>query len=251
MYDPIVRAKEIEGLVVDGNKRRYYRISRGGLWYGGIATADCCGCNLKCVFCWSNYPRDNPDKCGKFYTPEEVFNSLVRCAKKHGYNQLRISGNEVTIAKEHLFELLELVDKTDYLFIIETNGTLIDKEYAKELSKFKNIQVRVSIKGTNPEEFSKLTGAKPEGFNLQLQALQNLVLYDVACWPCIVISFSPKENFIKLKKIISEIDRRLAEEIEIEDIFLLPHVEERLKKANIKPFTYYKTIELAKREECK
>jgi len=119
-----------------------------------------------------------------------------------------------------MFELLELVDKTEYLFIVETSF---------QTSQEQNLK----------------------GFNLQLQALQNLVLYDVTCWPRIVTSFSPKENFIKLKKIISEIDRKLAEEIEIEDIFLLPHVKERLKKANIKPFTYYKTIELDKREECK
>jgi uncharacterized Fe-S cluster-containing radical SAM superfamily protein len=25
--------------------------SEGGRWYGGIATADCVGCNLRCVFC--------------------------------------------------------------------------------------------------------------------------------------------------------------------------------------------------------
>ncbi|MEM4889814.1 MAG: molybdenum cofactor biosynthesis protein MoaA, partial [Thermosphaera sp.] len=33
-------------------ERRYYRF-RGGRWYGGIATGDVVGCNLRCKFCWS------------------------------------------------------------------------------------------------------------------------------------------------------------------------------------------------------
>lgn len=248
MYDPIIRAKEISEKVVNGNRRRYYRLARGGMWYGGIATADCCGCNLNCVFCWSNFPRDNPDKCGKFYTPEEVFRFLILCAKRNGYNQLRISGNEVTIAREHLLELLSLVDKTDYQFIIETNGTLIDKEYAKDLNRFNNIYVRISFKGTNPDEFSKLTGAEPYGFNLQLYALENLISYGVNCWPCVVISFSPEENYNKFKKTIASISKKLVDEIETETIFLLPHIKKRLDEAGIKPLIY-EDIDSAKKKE--
>lgn len=200
MYNPITKAEEIRQKVVNGNLRRYYRIAHGGMWYGGIATADCYSYNLNCVFCWSNYPRDNPDKCGRFYTPKEVFNSLIFCAKRKGYNQLRVSGNEVTIAKEYSLELLMLVDKTDYMFIIETNGTLIGKKYAKELGQFKNIYVRICFKGINPDEFLRLTGAVPEGFDLQLQALENLLYFNINCLPSGVISFSPHENYQELKK---------------------------------------------------
>jgi uncharacterized Fe-S cluster-containing radical SAM superfamily protein len=176
VLDPVKRASGLNRDIIHGSKRRYYRRVRGGQWYGGIATSDCCGCNLNCVFCWSNYPRDHPVKCGKFYSPEDIFHALTSLARRKHYTQLRISGNEVTIAKEHLIKLLSLIDKTRYKFIVETNGTLIDKIYAKELSSFKSIYVRISFKGTNQEEFSKLTGAIPQGFDLQLQALENLFL---------------------------------------------------------------------------
>lgn len=249
MFDPVVRAEEIREKVTKGNLRRYYRIARGGMWYGGIATSDCCGCNLRCVFCWSNFPRDNPDRCGRFYSPEEVFNALVSCAKRKGYNQLRVSGNEVTIARGHLFELLRLVDMTNYRFIIETNGTLIDKDYAKELSRFKNIYVRVSFKGTNQEEFSRLTGADPCGFDLQLHALENLLYYRINCWPSVVISFSPPENYRNFKGLIANISSHLVDEIEKETIFLLPHIKKRLNEAGIKPLIY-ENIEGLKRKEC-
>lgn len=158
LYDPLQLAREIEGVVVAGFLRKYYRTARSGRWYGGIATADCCGCCLRCVFCWSAAPRDRPESIGEFYSLERVFDKLKACAEKFGYGQLRVSGNEPTIGKEHLFELLELVDQTHYKFILESNGTLIDSEFAGRLSGFKRVHVRVSLKRTNREEFSLLRG---------------------------------------------------------------------------------------------
>lgn len=93
--------------------RKYYRVARGGRWYGGCAAADCVGCNLKCVFCWSGAPRDYPDKIGKFYHPEEVFSKLDQIASRKGYRYVRISGNEPTIGREHLLKVLELNDQYD------------------------------------------------------------------------------------------------------------------------------------------
>lgn len=239
MYDPIELATQTRKLVVDGLARKYYRLARGGRWYGGIATSDCTGCNLKCKFCWSGAPRDNPGKVGSFHQPEEVFRALTNCARKSGYSQIRISGNEPTLGREHLLKLLELVDGTDYSFILETNGTLIDPGYAKELSKFKRLHVRVSFKGTNHEEFAHLTGAKPAGFDLQLSALKNLIEAGVSCHPAVMLSFSPKEGRKALSERIKEISPYLANELEEEYVILYPIVVERLKKARLKPTLAY------------
>ncbi|MCS7385398.1 MAG: radical SAM protein [archaeon GB-1867-005] len=241
-FDPIKLSEATERIVVRGSKRKYYRVARGGRWYGGIATADCCGCNLRCIFCWSGYPRDRPDKVGKFQSPEQIYESLDSCAKRRGYRLIRVSGNEPTIGKEHLLKLLELVDtEGKYLFILETNGILLgyDKLYAKQLSKYKNIHVRVSLKGTMPQEFSKLTGAKPEAYNYQLMALQNLLDYGVKCHPAVMLSFSTKKNLKNLIMRLMEIDPILVDELEEEYVFLYPHVVERLKKAGINPNIAY------------
>lgn len=242
MYDPVQKAEEIRKLVVQDTSRKYYRTGRGGKWYGGIATCDCVGCNLDCVFCWSNYPRENPDRCGRFHTPDEIYRSLLSCARKYGYHRLRISGNEITISPEHMFQLLRKIANTPYTFILETNGTLINDEIAKELGQFTNVYVRVSFKGTNPQEFSKLTGAIPEGFHLQLKALENLVKYNVPCWPSVVVSFSTPENIASFIKTIETIDKRLSNSVEQEVIFILPHIEKRLKKRGIKPKIFDSTI---------
>lgn len=238
-YDPLKLAREMEDIVVAGPLRKYYRTARPGRWYGGIATADCCGCCLRCVFCWSDAPRDHPESIGKFYSPEHIFRKLTACAEKFGYGQLRVSGNEPTIGREHLLKLLELVDRTRYKFILESNGILIDSEYAKRLSEFKRLHVRISLKGTNREEFSLLTGAVPEAFDLQLRALRNLLNAGVSCHPAVMLSFSSEKNFEGLKRRLKEMDPVLADEVEEEYVFLYPHVAERLNKAGIKPRIAY------------
>jgi len=238
-YDPAILAQEMEKIATRGSLKKYYRTARAGQWYGGIATADCCGCCLRCVFCWSGAPRDNPAAYGNFYSPEYIFNKLMSCAKKFGYGQLRVSGNEPTIGKEHLLRLLELVDQTSFNFILESNGILIDSEYARQLSKFRRLHVRISIKGTNREEFSPLTKAIPEAFDLQLNALKNLLDAGVPSHPAVMLSFSSEENFELLKDRLREIDPSLAREVEEEYVFLYPHVLDRLNRAGIKPRIAY------------
>jgi len=238
VYDPLQLAREVEKAVVEEKRRRYYRIPRPGDWYGGIATADCCGCCLRCVFCWSGAPRDNPSS-GRLYSPEEVFRELEACARRFNYGKLRVSGNEPTLGKAHLLALLELVERSPFNFILETNGMLLDRSYARDLSGLKNLHVRVSLKGTNPQEFSRLTGARPEAFELPLQALKNLLDEGVSCHPAVMLSFSPRQGVVELKRRLGEIDPSLPGRLEEEYVFLYPHVEERLRKAGIRPLTSY------------
>lgn len=239
MFNCLAKAKEISDIVVQDTQRKYYRIPRAGRWYGGIATADCCGCNLTCVFCWSNKPRDNPAKIGEFYTPEQVFTKITHCAQIHNYHLLRISGNEPTIAKKHLLKVLSLVEKTKYLFILETNGTLLDEDFVMDLSKFRNLHVRVSLKGTNPEEFSMLTNARPETFDMILDHVQLLVDYKIRFNLAVMLSFSPDKHIVMLKKRLKEISPSIVDDFEEEYVFLYPHVVKRLKKAGVEPLMAY------------
>jgi uncharacterized Fe-S cluster-containing radical SAM superfamily protein len=237
VYDPLILGEEIENMVTKGNLRKYYRRPRSEKWYGGIASAYCCGCNLKCVFCWSGFPRDNPDKIGDFYTPEEIFNGLIKVAVRFGYNQLRVTGNEPTLGRDHLFGILELVERTDFVFILETNGILIghDRHFAEQLSNFSHLHVRVSLKATNPEEFSRLTGARQETFHLQLTALENLINAGISCNPAIMISFTTPKGLESLKDKLQTIDKILPNRLEEEHVILYPPVIKRLKKAGIEP----------------
>jgi uncharacterized Fe-S cluster-containing radical SAM superfamily protein len=239
LFDPVERAGEIANIVRENSSRKYYRVSRPGRWYGGIASADCCGCNLQCIFCWSDKPRENPDKYEKFYSAEQVSERLVKCAHDHDYRLVRISGNEPTISKEHLLKVVRIIDKTQLQFILETNGTLIDEEFVQGLAEFRNLHVRVSLKGTSPEEFSMLTGAIPDTFEKILGGLALLNEYRIDFNLAVMLSFSTDKNVASLKKRIQDVSPTLSNDFEDEYVILYPHVARKLKNAGLEPLRAY------------
>ncbi|MFH1030463.1 MAG: radical SAM protein [bacterium] len=181
-FDPIDLSKRTEELVIKGNQRRYngFRLEH---FYGQIATARGVGCNLRCCFCWINPSRDCPEKCGRFYSPEEVYEKAMETASsKYGKwimtHYLRISGCEPTLGKEHLLGIIELCAKSGKPeFLLETNGILLgwDNDYVKELSKFKKILfIRLSLKAGTSAAFEEKTGAKSEFFELPFEAIKLL-----------------------------------------------------------------------------
>jgi uncharacterized Fe-S cluster-containing radical SAM superfamily protein len=230
--DAVEMAEKVRAIVASGEKRKYYRF-RPAPYYGGIATADCVGCCLRCLFCWSWHVVTQPERVGRFYSPEEVAQSLVSMARKKGFHQIRISGNEPTLHRAHLLKVLELIPGEIH-FILETNGILLgnDPSYARDLSRFPNLSVRVCLKGACPEDFAHLTGAKPEGFSLQFKALENLVDQGVNCFPAAITDFSSQENLKRLKQLLREIRPDFAD-FEEEELILYPFVAENLQKAGI------------------
>lgn len=239
MFNPLKIAETTRDIVCKNDLRKYYRF-RPSRFYGGTSTADCVGCCLRCVFCWAWKEVVRPEEYGEFYTPQDVARRLVSIARRKNINQLRISGNEPTICRGHLIEVLELIPK-DYLFILETNGILIgaDESYAEELSRFSNLYVRISLKGTCEEEFSRLTGSVPEGFKMQIDALKNLMKHKVDVHPACMISFSPEENIRSLRKRLKALNP-VFEDFEVEELILYPSVEERLKRLNVSYITGYR-----------
>lgn len=53
-FDPFERASEVEKIVMQGSRRKYYRF-RYSRHYGGIVTADAVGCNILCAYCWKSF----------------------------------------------------------------------------------------------------------------------------------------------------------------------------------------------------
>lgn len=231
VLDAIKRSKEVEKIVCRNLERKYRRF-RSARFYGGVTTADCIGCNVSCKFCWSWNTVVYPEKYGDFYSPQQVANNLVAIARKAGFTQVRISGNEPTIGREHLIEVLRLIP-SDLHFILETNGLLIgaDASFARDLAAFDNLHVRVCLKGASEQEFERLTGARGDQFKFQLDALKNLIDARVSCHAAVMASFSSRENLDSLRKRLKEIDSRLAGSIELEEVVDYGGAFTRLKKA--------------------
>jgi uncharacterized Fe-S cluster-containing radical SAM superfamily protein len=217
----------------DEVRRKYWRF-RADRWYGGIATADCVGCGLTCRFCWvKDKILYNPKESGYFYSPKQVAKKLKLIANNKGYHQVRVSGGEPTILGTHLLQLLQHLKLLQPLhFILETNGILIghSARFARELSQFDFLHVRLSLKGCNGSEFKMLTGASAHGFSIQLEALRKLVSEKVSCHAAVMRSFSSTENVLDLKKNLANIHPKLANELEMEEVILYPEVKKKIER---------------------
>jgi uncharacterized Fe-S cluster-containing radical SAM superfamily protein len=230
-YDPIVLSQQTERFVVKGTSKKYYRF-RSAKFYGGIATADTVGCNLRCKFCWSGRSVWQANQMGELYTPQQVASTLIDIAQKNGFTQVRISGGEPTIGQNHLSSVLSVLP-SQLLFILETNGLLLgyDKKYVDKLSCFDNLHIRVCLKGVNEKEFKWLTGAK-SGFHLQLKALEflrdNNISFSIA-----LVSVQPNQQRIFDELARLHLDKK---KIEVEEIVLYPQVKKRLKQEGILHF---------------
>jgi uncharacterized Fe-S cluster-containing radical SAM superfamily protein len=169
-----------------------------------------------------------------------VFNALSKSARKYGHKLISASASEGTLGKQHLFELLELVDQSELIFILETNGMTIghDPNFAKELSRFRNLHVRVSIKGATKEEYLRLTGAMSASYDLPYKALDYLIKEKVSCNACLSISFSSAESIKQAEQRLSDIRPGLLKSLEKEHITLFPKVYNRLKKLDMMPNTH-------------
>ena len=236
-YDPIKLTKKMESIVVDGNKRKYAKLSRPLRFYGGTTSAVEVGCNLRCKFCFSDKPVFRPQSTGKFYTPEEVFKALDKSAKRYGHKLISASASEGTLGRQHLFELLDLVETSDYVYILETNGMTLgnDKAFAEQLAFYKNLHVRVSIKGTSQDEYHELTDAIPESYELPYRALKHLIDAGVSCNACVMVSFSDDEGIRSVEQKLFELHPGLLKSLEKEHITPFPKVTKRLAKNGLKP----------------
>jgi uncharacterized Fe-S cluster-containing radical SAM superfamily protein len=193
-FDPLMLAKETEKIVTregpEGLERKYTGIYSAPV-YRGIATGYAVGCCLRCIYCWTDWSRDFPERFGEFYSPKRVAQELFKAAERGitspGWerfrdmkvNKLRLSGCEPTLGKEHLLSALADVTESKYpLFILETNGIVLgsDRDYVKRLAKFADkLYVRVSFKAATPEGFFKRTGALGSYYELPFKALKYLL----------------------------------------------------------------------------
>jgi len=92
-FNPVERSKEVETIVMQGDKRLYYRF-RPASYYGGIATADAVGCSFLCAYCWNYFRNLNPAQFKKFYSSHQVASRLLNIARKKSFKLFRISGAE-------------------------------------------------------------------------------------------------------------------------------------------------------------
>lgn len=217
-----------------GDKRLYHKF-RAAPYYGGIATADAIGCSFLCAYCWSYARNEQPGQFGRFCSPEEVAETLVRIARRHGFELFRVTGSEPILGEasfHHLRRVIELVfhEKPGARFILETNGLILGRQpdFIVQLG-LGRVLVRVAIKGVDPASFERVTGARADFFSLPLDGLVRLERAGIEAWPALMGDLFEEEEISLLRATLEK--RQIRAELEIESLepypFVLANIQRR------------------------
>jgi uncharacterized Fe-S cluster-containing radical SAM superfamily protein len=111
--------------------------------------------------------------------------------------------------------------------MLETNGIKLgeDEAYVDELSKYRNLHVRLSFKTGTPENFELITNRPKEWFELQLKAVEHLYHQRVSFHIALVTDYADEYLINRLQRIAPE----LIEDIEYENVRLYSHIRRRMK----------------------
>lgn len=104
------------------------------------------GCNFRCRHCFikgSSYVNDITLDVDKW---KEIINKLCN----YGLMSVVITGGE-PLVYQHLPELLDYINDVGLKIQLLTNGYLLNDEFIKRISKYRNVSVQVSLDGSNSE----------------------------------------------------------------------------------------------------
>ena len=247
-FDPVERSKNAESTVMRGEKRLYHRF-RAAPYYGGIATADAVGCSFLCAYCWNYYRNLNPSRFKNFYSSQEVASRLLNIARKKSFYLLRITGAEPILGEksfDHLIGVLDIIfqNKPHSVFVLETNGFFLG--YRVDLIqklKFKNLRIRICLKGADEHSFELITGARRGFFKYPLKALKELEGEGIKAWPALMRDLFLPDEIVQLEKLLDEY--KIKAELELEALEAYPFVIENMRKRKVKikiPSGYKKPV---------
>ena len=148
-------------------------------------------CNLRCIHCSQNAGKS----LKKEYSASDL-KKIIRDTSNEGLCNIGITGGEPTIRKD-LLSILKYADERDISLVLNTNGTLITKKLAKDLSKLTNLRIAaVSLDGSKPkthDEIRRTNGA----FSKTIKGIKNLVSEGIEV--TIAFTIMNRNNFECLK----------------------------------------------------
>lgn len=114
-------------------------------------------CNAFCKHCYNNSGDNTVD----LMTPELWIDFARYIVSKGGMFECLISGGEPLLFGEKLYNLMDLLHNDGTIFLLMTNGYLLNENVVKRLTKYQYHWVQVSIDSVKPEyhdDFRQLKG---------------------------------------------------------------------------------------------
>lgn len=130
-------------------------------------------CNLKCFYCFAD---SSPKKAADELSTDDALSVIDECVDNK-IVEIRFSGGEPLMRKD-FFTVLEHTHECEIRSIVESNGTLVNKEAARKFKTLGVAVVGVSMDGGFPETHEKSRGVKG-CFKRSLSGIKNLTEEDI------------------------------------------------------------------------
>ncbi len=176
-------------------------------------------CNLNCKMCYVRLSPEEMKRQGRLRTWEEWLEA-GRQMQKSGVLFLLLTGGEPLLFPD--FKKLYFgLRKLGFVLTINTNGTLINEEWADFFAQYKPRRINITLYGADREDYGNLCGS-PEGFDRVISAVKLLrqrqvdVKLSTSVTPC---------NVHSLEKMFA-----IARELEVPlgvDTYMMPATRER------------------------
>lgn len=176
-------------------------------------------CNLNCKMCYVRLSKSEMEAQGRLRTWEEWLD-VARQMKENGVLFLLLTGGE-PLMYPHFRDLFVALKKMGMILTINTNGTLLDENWADFFAQYKPRRINITVYGASEEKYRDLCQA-PQGFKKATDAVRLLKARGVD----VKISGSAtKANEADLEKII-QLGHSMNVPVVI-DTYMMPATRER------------------------
>lgn len=181
-------------------------------------------CNMNCDMCYVRLSREEMEQQGRLRTAEEWL-EIGKQMKDAGVLFLLLTGGEPFLYPEFREVYLGL-QKTGMILTINTNGTLIDEDWAEFLGKHKPRRVNITLYGADDETYRDLCHY-PEGFQKTINGIKLLRRHNIDVKIGGSLTKANQEDVLKLIDIGNDLDIPVRI-----DTYMLPATRERNKPYN-------------------
>lgn len=176
-------------------------------------------CNLNCKMCYVRLSREEMEKQGRLRTADEWL-SIAEQMQKAGTLFLLLTGGEPLIYPD--FKKLYLgLKKLGFIISVNTNGTLLNEEWADFFAENKPRRINITLYGSDDNAYKNLCNY-PGGFEKTMNALKLLKEREVPA----KISFSVTRANADMLGDIYRIGKELDMLVET-DTYMIPALKER------------------------
>ena len=176
-------------------------------------------CNMNCRMCYVRLSRKEMEAQGRLRTWQEWLEA-ARQMQEAGVLFLLLTGGELLLFPEFKTLYLEL-KKMGFVLTINTNGTLLDEDWADFFAAHKPRRINITLYGADGNAYRDLCGYQP-GFDRAIQAVKLLKQRQLDVKLATSVTQVNVQDLPRLFAIARELDVPMAA-----DTYMMPATRER------------------------